>query len=120
MKIRMTLMLCVLMLPFDSSFAQQSNNGPPTSHVRHAQARGCVHPGKEEGCFVLHDIKGRRFYDLTFKATGDKPDLYSHILFEGIEYPHDAHCSQGRPVHVTTWKILPGKCSRPTSKTTNK
>lgn len=85
------------------------------SHTSHVKGRGCVRPGKEEGCFVLHDIKQHRVYDLSFDATETKPDHYTAIWFEGIGYSHDAHCSQGRPVHVSHWKPLPGKCSKPRS-----
>jgi len=113
MKTQAILTLCAPVLMFCSALAQQPSSSPPTSHTGHAQARGCVHPGKEEGCFVLHDIKRRRYYDLTFEPSGSKPDLYTHIWFEGVEYPHDAHCSQGRPVHVQSWKVLPGECSKP-------
>ena len=113
MKIYVMFVLCATTLISGTAVAQQPSGGPPTSHTGHAQARGCVHPGKEEGCFVLHDIKRRRYYDLTFEPSGSKPDLYTHISFEGVEYPHDAHCSQGRPVHVHSWKILPGECSKP-------
>lgn len=92
---------------------QQSNANTPTSHTAHIQARGCVRPGRVEGCFVLHDIKRHRFYDLSFDPAGSKPDLYTHIWFEGLGYPHDAHCGQGSPVHVSSWKPLPGECARP-------
>ena len=94
---------------------QQS--GPlPTKLV---QARGCVHPTKQEGCFVLHDIRQNRLYDLSFSPTAERPDLYTHISFEGIGFPHDAHCSQGRPVHVSSWKKLPGQCARPAASDAN-
>jgi hypothetical protein len=92
---------------------QQSSSKPDMSHTEHVQTRGCVRPGKEEGCFVLHDIKRHLYYDLNFDAAGSTPELYTHISFEGIGYAHDAHCSQGRPVHVSSWKKLPGECSRP-------
>jgi hypothetical protein len=110
---RTTLVLSELLLLSGLSFAQQPAGNTPTSHTEHVQARGCVRPGKEEGCFVLHDIKRHRFYDLTFESTGSKPDLYTHISLEGVGYPHDAHCSRGRPVHVDSWKALPGECSKP-------
>jgi hypothetical protein len=99
-------------------FSQQSNTNAQKSHTTHVQARGCVRPGKEEGCFVLHDIKRHHYYDLSFDTTPGKPDLYTHISFEGIGYAHDAHCSQGRPVHVSSWKTLPGECTRPASSKT--
>jgi hypothetical protein len=83
-----------------------------TLHTIHAQGRGCVRPGKEEGCFVVHDIKAHRYYDLTFDSTNARPDLYTAIWFEGIGYHHDAHCSQGQPIHVSHWKPMPGKCSQ--------
>jgi hypothetical protein len=92
---------------------QQSKTNTPISHTAHIQARGCVRPGRVEGCFVLHDIKRHRYYDLSFHPAGSKPDLYTHISFEGIGYPHDAHCNQGRPVHVSAWKPLPGECAKP-------
>ena len=81
--------------------------------TEHVQATGCVRPAKQEGCMTLHDIRQHRFYDLSFDPKGDKPDIYTHISFEGIGYSHDAHCSTGRPVHVSSWKKLPGECSRP-------
>lgn len=99
-------------------FSQQSKTGMQNLHITQVQARGCVRPGNEGGCFVLHDIKRNRYYDLTFGSAGGKPDLYSHIWFEGIGYYHDSHCSQGRPVHVSSWKILPGQCTRPASSKT--
>jgi len=104
------LTLVVTLLASNVVMSQQPSAG--ASQTEHAQGRGCVRPGKEEGCFVLHDIKQHRYWDLTF-AGDSKPDLYTHIWFEGIGYPHDAHCSQGRPVHVSSWKPLPGECSKP-------
>jgi hypothetical protein len=80
----------------------------------HAQGSGCVRPATKEACFVLHDIRNRRYWDLTFDGE-NRPGLYTHIWFEGIGYTHDAHCNQGRPVHVTSWKVLPGECSKPTA-----
>ena len=111
-KMRSLLLACVV-LAASFAFSQQSSTNVSKSHTIHAQGRGCVRPGKEEGCFVMHDIKKRRLYDLSFGATDSKPDLYTAIWFEGIGYPHDAHCSNGRPVHVIHWKALPGKCSKP-------
>jgi hypothetical protein len=111
MKIR--LLAATVVLACGPLLGQQVTSKPGMSHTEHVQARGCVRPGKEEGCFVLHDIKGHRYYDLTFDAAGNTPELYTHISFEGIGYAHDAHCSQGRPVHVSSWKKLPGECSKP-------
>ena len=93
-------------------------SSPLSSQLRplgteHVQARGCVRPTKQEGCFTLHDISQHRFYDLQFDPKAEKPDLYTHISFEGIGFSHDALCSTGRPVHVSSWKVLPGECSRP-------
>lgn len=105
--------IATLLLLSGPSFSQQSNTNPPTAHTAHIQARGCVRPGKGEGCFLLHDIKRNRYYDLSFEPAGTKPDFYTHIWFEGIGYYHDAHCSQGRPVHVSSWKPLPGQCTKP-------
>jgi hypothetical protein len=109
---RLLLLACVL-IAANLAFGQQSRTHTSKSHTIHAQGKGCVRPGKEEGCFVVHDIKHRRLYDLSFEATDSKPDLYTAIWFEGIGYPHDAHCSKGRPVHVSHWKPLPGECSKP-------
>lgn len=105
--------IAIVLLGASPLFSQQSNPDAQKSHSTHVQTRGCVHPGKQAGCFVLHDIKQHHYYDLTFDSTGAKPDLYTHIWFEGIGYPHDAHCSEGRPVHVHSWKPLPGKCAQP-------
>jgi hypothetical protein len=101
-------------------FGQQQRSSAPKSHTEHAQGTGCVRPGKEEGCFLLHDIKQHRYYGLSFEATNTKPDLYTAIWFEGIGYPHDAHCSQGKPVHVSHWKPAAGKCTRRDSGTATK
>jgi hypothetical protein len=90
--------------------AQVGGGIPRTTHAR---GRGCVRQGKEEGCFILHDIKQHRYYDLSFDSTPNKPDLNTAISFEGIGYQHDTRCSQGHPVHVHDWKPLPGKCSQP-------
>lgn len=105
----------LMVLLISSPLLSQQSGSPPTSHTEHVQARGCVRPAQQEGCLVLHDIKQRRLYDLSFSSTAEKPELYTHISFEGIVYPHDAHCSQGRPVHVSSWKKLPGECSKPAS-----
>ena len=107
MKTRLLTLVAVL-LASSTLLSQQSN-------TEHVQGRGCVRPGNKEGCFVLHDIKRHRYYDLSFDTAGSKPDLYTHISFEGIGYTHDAYCSQGRPVHVSSWKSLPGECSKPAS-----
>lgn len=107
------LALATILVASTSLLGQQSTSKPPTSHTAHVEGRGCVRPGKQEGCFVLHDIKRHRYYDLSFEPAGSKPDLYTHISFEGIGYAHDAHCSQGNPVHVSSWKPLPGECSKP-------
>jgi hypothetical protein len=105
-------LLALAILLFASSVALSQQPSTPPSQTEHAQGRGCVRPARKEGCYVLHDIGRRRYWDLNF--TGDsKPGLYTHIWFEGIGYPHDAHCDQGRPVHVSSWKVLPGECSRP-------
>jgi hypothetical protein len=106
------LLTCVLLAAVPV-FSQQSGGKTGKSHTIHAQGKGCVRPGEQEGCFVLHDIKHRRLYDLSFEASDSKPDMYTAIWFEGIGYPHDAHCSKGRPVHVRHWKPLPGECSKP-------
>lgn len=109
--------LAITLLASNVALTQETTT-PPPSQTEHAQGRGCVHPGNKKGCFVLHDIRQHRYWDLTF--TGDnRPDLYTHIWFEGIGYPHDAHCAQGRPVHVTTWKIVSGECSKPTAPESN-
>ncbi len=100
----------IILLASSAGLSQQPSSTP--SQTEHAQGRGCVRPASQEGCYVLHDIKQRRYWDLNF-AGDSKPGLYTHIWFEGIGYPHDAHCNQGRPVHVTSWKLLPGECSRP-------
>jgi hypothetical protein len=106
------LLTLALMLIAPTLAVSQQKQHVITEHTEHAQGRGCVRPARQKGCFVLHDIRGRRYWDLSF--TGDnRPDIYTHIWFEGIGYPHDAHCNQGRPVHVSTWKVLPGACSRP-------
>lgn len=107
------LVAATVLLACGTLLGQQPSN---KSHTEHVRTRGCVRPGKEEGCFVLHDIKRHRYYDLNFDAAGSTPEPYTHISFEGIGYAHDAHCSQGRPVHVSSWKKLPGECSRPASK----
>jgi hypothetical protein len=39
--------------------------------------------------------------------------LYTAISFEGIGYPHVAHCDQGQKVQVLEWKALPGTCEKP-------
>lgn len=107
MNIRLLIALAVTLLTPKFALSQF----PPTEH---AEGSGCVRPAEKKGCYVLHDIRGRRYWDLTFNGD-NKPDLYTHIQFEGIGYTHDAHCNQGRPVHVSSWKILPGECSRPAS-----
>jgi hypothetical protein len=111
------MILTNVLLILSSVVSQQSNTSPPISHTAHLQARGCVRPGRVKGCFVLHDIKRHRYYDLSFQPASP-PTPYTHIWFEGIGYPHDAHCSQGRPVHVVAWKPLPGKCAKPARPTT--
>jgi len=95
--------------------SQQQSRPLPTKLI---QARGCVQPTKpvkQEGCLVLHDIRQNRLYDLSFSPTAERPELYTHISFEGIGFAHDAQCSHGRPVHVRSWKRLPGVCARPDS-----
>jgi len=102
-------------LLISSPLLSQQSRPLPTKLI---QARGCVQPTKptkREGCLVLHDIRQNRLYDLSFSPTADRPELYTHISFEGIAFAHDAQCSQGRPVHVRSWKKLPGECSRPAS-----
>ena len=83
------------------------------AHTIHVQGRGCVRPAKQEGCFVVHDIRAHRYYDVSFDAVGTTPNPYTAIWFEGIGYHHDALCSQGQPVHVSHWKPLAQKCSQP-------
>lgn len=114
--------MAVLLLLFASGALLGQQSQAPKAHVKgstphtiHAKGNGCVRPGKQDGCYVLHDIKQHRYYDLTFDSTPNKPDLFTAISFEGIGYHHDAHCSQGQPVHVHEWKPLPGKCSQPAS-----
>lgn len=104
-------LLACLVLTFQPipSFAQAH---APTSY---AKGKGCVRPGKQNGCIVLHDIKQHRYYALSFDSTPNKPDLYTAITFEGIGYPHDSHCGEGQPVHVHEWKPLPLECSKPDS-----
>lgn len=111
------LVLATILVASTSLLGQQSTGNAGTSHTAHVEGRGCIRPAEKEGCFVLHDIKRHRYYDLSFDAAGTKPDLYAHIWFEGIGYSHDAHCSQGRPVHVSSWKPLPGECSKSTAET---
>jgi hypothetical protein len=112
---RRSLLLTCVLLAGSPVFGQQSGTHTGKSHTIHVQGKGCVRPGKEEGCFVVHDIKQHRLYDLSFGATDNKPDLYTAIWFEGIGYPHEAHCSKGRAVHVSHWKSLPGECSKPST-----
>lgn len=97
--------MTITLLASDCALSQQ----PRTEH---AEGSGCVRPGKKKGCFVVHDLKQRAYWDLTFPRD-NRPELYTHISFEGIGYQYDAQCSEGRPVHVSSWKILPGECSRP-------
>ena len=99
-------------LLMSSPLLSQESRPLPTKLIH---ARGCVHPTKQEGCLVLHDIRQNRLYDLSFSPTAERPGLYTHISFEGIGFAHDAQCSQGRPVHVSSWKKLPGVCARPAS-----
>lgn len=111
MKKRLKTLAVALLVSSQVSLAQKTGSYKP--HTVHAQGSGCVRPAKEEGCFVLHDIKAHRYYDVSFGAS--KPEPYTAIWFEGIGYHHDAHCKQGQPVHVSHWKPLPGKCSQPDS-----
>jgi hypothetical protein len=110
MNIRL-LTLAVTLLASNVALSQQAS-APPTERTEHAQGRGCVRPAQKEGCYVLHDLRQRRYWDLNFTGNS-RPRPYTHIWFEGVGYSHDAHCSQGNPVRVSTWKILPGECSRP-------
>jgi len=99
---------CLISSPL---LSQEQPRALPTKLI---EARGCVHPNPEKpGCLVVHDIRQNRVYDLSFRPDGDRPELYTHISFEGIGFAHDAQCSQGRPVHVRSWKKLPGVCARP-------
>jgi hypothetical protein len=88
-------------------------------HMAHVQGRGCVHPVKEghpareEACFLLHEIKTHRYYNLYFDGTEPEPD--TAIWFEEVGYSHEAGCKQGQPVHVSHWKPMPGKCPKPAS-----
>jgi len=117
-KIQLCILTAVLAASVQAIGQQSSRAGVRTkgsaAHTIHVQGRGCVRPAKQEGCVVLHDIKAHRYYDVSF-PTDTKPDLYTAIWFEGIGYHHDAHCSQGQPVHVSHWKPIAGKCSQPSS-----
>src|SRR5579872_5888874 len=91
------LVAATIALACSTVLGQQTSSKTGMSHTEHVQTRGCVRPGKEEGCFVLHDIKRHRYYDLTFDAAGSTPDLYTHIWFEGIGYAHVLIVVKGAP-----------------------
>ena len=91
--------------------AGMSQVGAP--QTTHAQGKGCVGPGKQDGCIVLHDIKQHRYYAFSFDSSPNKPDLYKAISFEGIGYGHDSHCGQdSRCVSTTGSRFLRNARSR--------
>lgn len=94
-----------------SSTSNQANTGAaPSTH--HIEGKGCLKPGRQNGCLVVNDIKAHRKYNLFFDGK-NQPELNTAISFEGIGYQHVSHCNQGQKVQVTDWKALPGNCPQP-------
>ena len=105
--------LSVVLLASVQLLAQQpSKSDPNTARTEHVEGRGCLRPGRQEGCLIVNDIKAHRKYSVFFVGK-DQPELYTAISFEGIAYPHVSHCRQGQKLQVTDWKPLPEKCSQP-------
>ncbi len=118
MNIRLATLVLTLLTSL-SMLAQQSSstakpNSETTPRTEHIEGKGCLKPGRQNGCFIVNDIKAHRKYNVFFDGKS-QPDMYTAISFEGIGYQHVSHCSQGQKVQITDWKPLPGECSKPTA-----
>ncbi len=107
-------LLAAVQLPAQQPSKSDQTTQGTASRTKHIQGKGCLKPGRQTGCLVVNDIKAHRKYNVFFDGK-DQPELYTAISFEGIGYPHIAHCNQGQKVQVTDWKPLPEKCSQPSA-----
>ena len=106
-----TLLTSLPMLAQQSSSTAKANS-QTTARTEHIEGKGCLKPGRQDGCFIVNDIKAHRKYNVFFDGKS-QPDMYTAISFEGIGYQHVSHCSQGQKVQITDWKPQPGECSKP-------
>jgi len=108
----MVVVLTAVQLPAQQPSKSDQTTKGPSPRTHHIQGKGCLRPGRQQGCLVVNDIKAHRKYNVFFDGK-EQPELYTAISFEGIGYSHLAHCNQGQKVQVTDWKALPEKCSQP-------
>jgi hypothetical protein len=113
MKMKKKVALAIWLLCAAAQVFSQEPGAPPTAPPTvHIKGRGCVRPGKVEGCLVVSDFNAHRKYNLFFLK--DKPAPNTGISFEGLGYSKvDPHCNQGQKVQVSDWKPFKGECPQP-------
>jgi hypothetical protein len=80
----------------------------PESSPASITGTGCVEPGIETGCLVLHDLKTSKNFNLFFRAQ--PPSVDTAISFEGTESNNPNFCMQGQPIDVTKWTPIRLHC----------
>lgn len=88
----------------------QTEPAPPST--KKIAGSGCVEPGVEAKCLVVHDAKTNVLYNPIFD-TGNEPQVGIAIRFEGTVHEGPTTCMQGTAVKVTKWAPIHMKCEKP-------
>lgn len=75
-----TLLTSLPMLAQQSSSTAKTNPETTAAKTEHIEGRGCVKPGRQNGCFIVNDIKAHRKYNVFFDGKS-QPDMYTAIFF---------------------------------------
>jgi hypothetical protein len=92
---------------FSQSSSRANAAGAPV-----VMGSGCVEPGVEAACLILHDLKTGENFNLFFKGTS--PKLDTAIAFEGTVNSNPNICMQGKPIDVTEWHPIRLHCPQKT------
>src|ERR1700721_4358849 len=89
------LSICACVIGYSSSLSHAADS----KSLVHGS--GCVEPGVETTCLIVHDLKTGDNFNLFFNAAPPKVD--SAISFEGTIDNNPNICMQGKPIDVTKW-----------------
>ena len=115
-----TLLTSLPMLAQQSSSTGKANSETTAAKTEHIEGKGCVKPGRQNGCFIVNDIKAHRKYNVFFDGKS-QPDMYTAISFEGtpqaisgdlwFQRPAALCVASGQtsPNHCEEWARHPGR-----------
>ena len=75
----LTLLTSLPMLAQQSSSTAKTNPETTAAETEHIEGRGCLKPGRQNGCFIVNDIKAHRKYNVFFDGKR-QPDMYTAIF----------------------------------------